>query len=118
MPTETLPASKARGVGHRFHPAGNLRIRQPEHFLVAADAIRPDGVQGLLSGGGDGHDRALGLGVGLGSDDGDTPAAIVPACHVTPGQHRRFAQAQVRVGEDEYQGQVEPGAGGGLPGSF
>ena len=34
----------------------------------------------------DGHHGAGSLHVGLGADDGDAAAAVVPALHVAPGQ--------------------------------
>ena len=40
----------------------------------------------LHGGGGDGHHGALGLDVGLGANDGDAAAAVVPALHVAPGE--------------------------------
>ena len=80
-PAETLPASQARGLRHGVHPAGNLGSRQPEHPLGLADAHRSDGVRGPHGDGRDGHDRALGLRIGLGADHGDAAAAVVPARH-------------------------------------
>ena len=56
----------------------------------------------------------LGLHVGLGADDGDAAAAVVPALQVAPGQRRRLGAPQPPVREDGHQGQVEAGALGGL----
>ena len=52
---EELPIGKTRGFGNGLHPPGDLRFRQPEHLLMAANTHRPDGVQGPHGGGGDGH---------------------------------------------------------------
>ena len=52
----------------------------PNTFSNTTHARRPDGVQGPHGGEGDGHHRALGLHVGLGADDGDAAAAVVPRC--------------------------------------
>ena len=79
---EKLPVGKASGLGNRLHPPGNLRLRQPEHFLIAGRGCRPDGVQRPHGGGGDDHHGALGFGVGLGAGHGDAVAAVVPALHV------------------------------------
>ena len=57
---------------------GDLRFRQPEHLHLTTSARRPDGVQSLHGGGSDGHHGALGLDVGLGADDGDAAAAVIP----------------------------------------
>ena len=37
---EKLPVGKASGLGNRLHPPGDLRLRQPEHFLFAGRAGR------------------------------------------------------------------------------
>ena len=79
----------------------------PNTFSVTASPRRPDGVQRLHGGGGDGHHRALGLGVGLRTDDGDAAGAVVPALHVAPGQRSRLGAAQSGVGQRCHQGQVK-----------
>ena len=50
----------------------------------------------------------LGLDVGLGADDGDAAAAVVPALHVSPGQRRRLGTTQPCVGQRGHQSHVEP----------
>ena len=49
---------------------------------------------------------ALGFHVGLGADDGDAAAAVVPALHVAPGQRRRLGTPQSGVGQHDNQGQA------------
>ena len=81
-PLKNSQSERPSGLGNRLHPPGDLRLRQPEHFLFAGRAGRPDGVQRPHGGGGDGDHGALGFGVGLGAGHGDVAAAIVPALHV------------------------------------
>ena len=52
-----------------------------------------------MAAGGDGHHRALGLGVGLRTDHRDAAGAVLPALHVAPGERRRFGTSQSRVGQ-------------------
>ena len=106
---EKLPVRKASGLGNRLHPPGDLRLRQPEHFLIAGRACRPDGVQHPHGGGGDGDHGALGFGVGLGAHHGDAAAAVVPALHVAPGERRSLGAAEFGVGQYRHQDQVEFG---------
>ena len=37
---EELPVGQPRGFGDGLHPAGDLGLRQPEYFLIAAGARR------------------------------------------------------------------------------
>ena len=67
---------------------------------------------------GDGHHRALGLHVGLGANDGEAAAAVVPALHVAPGEGGSFAAAQTGVGQRRHQGQVNLTPFGGLLGGL
>ena len=39
---EELPISQPRGFGDRFHPPGDLGLRQPEHILVTATIRRAE----------------------------------------------------------------------------
>ena len=50
--------------------------------------------KGSHGGWSDGHHGALGFHFGLGADDGDTAAAVVPALHVAPGERRSLGAAE------------------------
>ena len=54
---------------------------------------------------------AMGRGVGLGADHGDTARAVVPALHVAPSESRSLGAPEPRVGE---HGQDVGGEGAGL----
>ena len=112
---EGLPVRQPRGPRNHLHPPGDLRLRQPEHLLLATSAQWPDGIQGRHGGGRDGdHGATSSLHIGLGADDGDATAAVVPALHVAPGERLSLGAAQSGVGQRRHQGQVEPGPLGGL----
>ena len=81
---EELPADQSGGFGDRLHPPGDLGLRHPEHSLINVNARRPDGVQSLHGGGGDGHHGAGRFHVGLGADEGDAAAAVIPALDISP----------------------------------
>ena len=99
--------SQPRSPSDGLHAPGDLGLRKPEHPRLATSACRPDGGEGLHGGGGDGHHRALSLGIGLRTDYRDAAAAVLPALHVAPGQRCGLGAPQSRVGEPGGQGYVE-----------
>ena len=98
---EELPVGQPRGFGGRLDPPVGLRFRQPEHVHLTTNVHRPDSVQSLYGGGGDGHHGALGFDVGLGANHGDTAAAVVPTLYVAPGQSSCLAGPRTALNQVE-----------------
>ena len=105
-PLKLSQSARPAALANTFPRRAICDSESPNTFSLLVTTIGRMASRASHGGGGDGHHGALGFGVGLGADDGDAAAAVVPALDISPGQRRSLGTPHP-PSERSHQGQVK-----------